>query len=329
MTSCSQTSKVRSHSASPDQANSVADPEVEEGKIEDEVENDEAVSPNAVAEARLARKLAKRARKSASGGVNKRDPMCTRYRMLLAYDGRTFHGWQKQHPPGQAPLRTVEGVLEECLRPVIGQRLKFFPSGRTDAGVSAAGQVAQFDAVLAEVTLKGLVERFNVALPPEIRCLAVSPAQKGFEAMSCRWKRYIYTISPANATHAVLNSGGCRSLNIDAMHAACISLLGTHDFASFQTKGGRTSTTRTLYWCDASADHDAVVFTLEGSGFLYNMVRIIVGTLLQVGLGEREPESMIAILHAADRERAGPTMPADGLSLDHVEYDMDHAAATP
>lgn len=284
---------------------------------------------NDVAEARLVRRLAKRARKAA-GGVDKRSPRCRRCRMLLSYDGRTLHGWQKQHPPGQAPLRTVEGILEECLRPVLGQKLKFFPSGRTDAGVSASGQVVQFDVLLEQDAIPGLAAKFNEALPPEIRCLNVSPAPKGFEAMACKWKRYTYTISPSNATHAVLQAGGCNALDVAAMLAAGRYLLGTHDFASFQSEGGRKSTIRTLYRCDVATDGDCIRFTLDGSGFLYNMARIIVGTLVQVGVGERDQESIGVLLKANDRAQAGPTMPAVGLSLDHVEYHVEHpAVCTP
>ena len=248
--------------------------------------------------------------------------------MLLTYDGRLLHGWQKQHPPGQAPLRTVEGVLEECLRPLVAQRIKFFPAGRTDAGVSATGQVVQFMAILADDTLPQLADRFNKALPQEVRCLDVGAAPKGFEVTACKWKRYIYTITPADATNAVLNAGGCGALDVGAMRAAAGRLLGTHDFASFQSKGGRVTTTRTLYRCDVDAEPqaDLLRFTLEGDGFLYNMVRIVVGTILEVGLREREPTSVDAVLQAADRSSAGPTMPAAGLTLDHVEYEREHEA---
>ena len=125
-----------------------------------------AAEMEAIKHARHARRLEKQARRAVA--INKRDPSCKRFKMVLSYEGSTFHGWQKQHPPGQAPLRTVEGVLEEHLRPVVAQRVKFFPSGRTDAGVSASGQVAQFDAILPDEALPGLADSFNMALPGQM-----------------------------------------------------------------------------------------------------------------------------------------------------------------
>ena len=126
--------------------------------------------------ARKARKEKHRAR--AAGVIDRRNPRCRRYWMVLSYEGGGFHGWQKQEL-ADGPLRTVEGVLEERLRPVLAQRVKFWPAGRTDAGVSARGQVAQFDAVLPESTaLTALTGAVNAALPPDVRCLGVTYSKK-------------------------------------------------------------------------------------------------------------------------------------------------------
>ena len=321
----------------------------------------------AIAEARLARKEQHSKRKE--GKINKHDPNCNRYKMVLSYEGLNFHGWQKQTLNG-ATLRTVEGVLEESLRPLLSQGVKFWPSGRTDAGVSATGQVAQFDAVVEDDgaslpagAVTSWVETFNAALPSDVRCLSVATTHKSFAANECHWKRYVYRINGDGA--AVLT--GClqmvgdpswrnvaagepqaaspalaSALDVDAMRSAARVLVGTHDFASFQSKGGRSTTVRTLHRCDVDLDGEGLRFTLEGEGFLYNMVRIIAGTLVQVGLGRgpanehasggigeggggREdggPEGSIrAILEATDRARAGPTAPAAGLCLEHVEYE--------
>ena len=125
--------------------------------------------------ARKARKEKHRAR--AAGVIDRRNPRCRRYWMVLSYEGGGFHGWQKQEL-ADGPLRTVEGVLEERLRPVLAQRVKFWPAGRTDAGVSARGQVAQFDAVLPESTaLTALTGAVNAALPPDVRCLSLALAR--------------------------------------------------------------------------------------------------------------------------------------------------------
>ena len=303
----------------------------------------------AIARARAERKAKHAAR--GLGKINKHDPNLGRYKMVISYDGRNFHGWQKQSPPNGPPLRTIEGVLEECLRPVLSQNAKFWPAGRTDAGVSASGQVVQFDAVFSEEQQQAehvaeLAAKFNAALPTEVRVKTVAPTSRIFCANECKWKRYIYRI-PADEIVAKCQSmvgEGRREasavaegselagssitpgelLELNDMRNAAAQLLGTHDFASFQSKGGRVSTVRTLHRCDVSCDvSDGLTFTLEGNGFLYNMVRIIVGTLVQIGMRRASSVDIPAILEAADRAKAGPTAPAEGLCLDHVEYDRD------
>ena len=267
------------------------------------------------------RKQAKRARKAggASGypPVKKRDDKCARFRMTLSYQGGGFRGWQKQHPPGKAPLRTVESTLEECLRPVVQQKVRFFACGRTDAGVSAAALVAQFDCVLDDmrepVEADRLAPMFNAALPADVRCLAVDPVAKDFNAMANLWKRYVYhvpgapaevlafcsrvaglgTFAPARDTN---NAGaaadgaaadvGSAELDVAAMRSAAARLVGKHDFAGFQSRGGRATTVRTLYRCDVARDTGGLRVTMEADGFLMHQCRIIAGTLIEVGLGK-------------------------------------------
>lgn len=295
-------------------------------------------SAEAIAKSRLARRVQRSLR--GIDKIDKRSHDCSRFLMVLSYDGDGFHGWQKQKPRGQEPPRTVEGVLEECLRPVLSQPLKFWPSGRTDAGVSATGQVANFDAVVPETTRAGLVEAFNDALPDDVRCISLTTTHKTFSANECLWKRYVYRIEgDASTVHAsclkllgydevgvlaAVNGGVSGApLELEAMRLAAERLQGSNDFASFQSKGGRSTTVRTLYRCDVRLGEgdEGCTFTLEGDGFLYNMVRIIVGTLIQVGLGRRSVDEVAGILQATDRARAGPTAPAVGLCLEHVEYD--------
>jgi len=293
--------------------------------------------------ARKARKEKHRAR--AAGVIDRRNPRCRRYWMVLSYEGGGFHGWQKQEL-ADGPLRTVEGVLEERLRPVLAQRVKFWPAGRTDAGVSARGQVAQFDAVLPESTaLTALTGAVNAALPPDVRCLSLALARKGSSTSACLWKRYVYRVEgePAAVLAACRRvcqeargsgeggvgedragggEGGCGTVDVEAMRRAGALLEGRRDFASFQSKGGRSTTVRTLHRCDVRwCEGEGLAITLEGDGFLYNMARIVAGTLLQVGVGCRSASSVEQVLAAADRVAAGPTAPAAGLCLEHVEYE--------
>ena len=202
-------------------------------------------------------------------------------------------------------------------------------------------QTATFDAVLPEA-MKGegvLVEAFNGALPNDVRCVSIKPTTKAFAANECLWKRYVYRIDGDAATvrAACLKMSGNGALGTadaddghplraDEMQRAADRLLGEHDFASFQSKGGRSTTVRTLHRCEVTLDACGLAFKLEGDGFLYNMVRIIVGTLVQVGLGTRRVDEIADVLAAVDRARAGPTAPAAGLSLEHVEYERPWAA---
>ena len=296
--------------------------------------------------------------------------------MVLSYDGTMFHGWQKQQPPDQPSWpRTVEGVLEECLRPALSQRVKFWPSGRTDAGVSATGQVVQFDAVLPEALLPNLADTINAALPSDVRCMSIAQAARDFSANECLWKRYTYTVpgDAAAVQQACLSMvgalGGAEGdadaappLNLEAMREASARLVGTHDFAAFQSKGGRATTVRTLYRFDvevvaeglrppphAGGDSSSsrrqrggLVLTLEADGFLYNMVRILVGTVVQIGMGRRCSADCAAgsldateradiggyiegVLAGGERAKAGPKAPAAGLCLEHVEYESPNA----
>ena len=284
-----------------------------------------------------------------------------RFKVLLRYDGAQFHGWMPQHPPGQEPLRTVGDVVETAFREVLLQKVRVFPSGRTDAGVSASGQVCQFDAAVDSVG--GLEPRLNAVLPPDVRVLAVSVAPKDFSAMGNLWKRYVYELRggelAAAGSSADAHSGDpagpccprllavCRralqshaaaeaitSVDVAAMNLAGAALTGEHDFAAFQTKGGRQTTVRTVHRCEAAplrADGGQLLgvrITCEGNGFLYNMVRILAGTLLEVGCGLRTVEAAAALVAPAGeagavptRAAAGPTLPAKGLCLEHVEYD--------
>jgi tRNA pseudouridine38-40 synthase len=241
-------------------------------------------------------------------------------KLTIAYDGTDFHGWQRQ-----PELRTVQGVLDEAIERLQGARPNTNASGRTDAGVHAMGQVVHFLSASRhgpEVYLKAL----NATLPRDVRVLDAVEVPQSFHAtLDARSKRYRYRLDNAQfaspfelryAWHVF------HKLDVDAMNRAAAALLGRHDFRSFETDWpNRLSSVRTIYDVEASRHGDFVHVEVEADGFLYNMVRAIAGTLMLVGTGKR-PEGWVAeVLRAEDRVEAGPTAPARGLFLLHVNYD--------
>jgi tRNA pseudouridine38-40 synthase len=244
-------------------------------------------------------------------------------KLTLAYDGTDFAGWQSQR--GQ---RTVQDTLEEVLAKITGQFTRVFASGRTDAGVHALAQVVSFEtqSTLVEEVLK---RALNAELPRDVAALAVEEAPSGFNARrDAKRKRYRYLIHDGYvrdvfklryAWHVY------KPLDVAAMSRGAQALLGEHDFASFQTSGSeRETTVRTVFDLvieRANApDENVIRLEIEADGFLYNMVRNIVGTLVVVGDG-KQPASWIAdVLAARNRRSAAPTAPAQGLYLVRVDY---------
>ncbi len=254
-----------------------------------------------------------------------------RYKLTLAYDGSAFHGWQKQEPPGEEPLRTVQGELEQVLVRLLGtpsDALRLVGASRTDSGVHALGQVAQFDAD-TPIPLDRLALAINARLPDDVEVRRVEPAPPGFECISqATNKQYRYRVFNAehkplwvrNAVYHCFNA----KLDVGRMCEAAKRLIGTHDIEGFSAAGhGRENTVRTIFDCRVFTDiayPDEVHTTIQGSGFLYNSVRIIAGTLVEVGRGRFEPSHVDTILKTADRQIAGPTLPPQGLCLQWVEY---------
>jgi tRNA pseudouridine38-40 synthase len=243
------------------------------------------------------------------------------FRLVLEYDGTDFAGWQSQ-AQGE---RTVQATLVAALAEFTTGPVRVAGAGRTDAGVHAEGQVAAatLDTRLDAATL---LRALNAKLPDDLAVVAVAPAPDGFDPRrEARGKLYRYAVwngtepSPLRRRrwHHVREP-----LDVPAMRSAAADLVGRRDFASFQGAGSSaTSTVRTL--TRAAVEGGArgeVRFELEGDGFLRHMVRNAVGTLLEVGLGRRDPGSLPALLAARDRSRAGPTAPACGLTLVRVDY---------
>jgi tRNA pseudouridine38-40 synthase len=242
-------------------------------------------------------------------------------RLTLAYDGTNFNGWQTQ--PG---FRTVQETLETALAKLTGEeRIRCNASGRTDAGVHAIGQVANFYSV-TQLPPEVLVRATNAHLPEDMAVTAAADMPQAFDAnRDARRKLYRYVIHDGAVPSPFLRRYVCQSrhpLDATAMRRAAEPLKGRHDFHSFETDWpNRMSSVRTITHLAVNRVGDWIWIDVEADGFLYNMVRAIAGTLMNVGRGYW-PETQVAeILSAADRAQAGPTAPAQGLFLMRVSYE--------
>ena len=237
------------------------------------------------------------------------------FKLCLSYDGSRYRGWQKQ---GNTP-DTIQEKLEALLSRLLEQPVELHGSGRTDAGVHARCQTCSFRADTS-LPCPRLLELIRSHLPEDIGALSLEEAEPSFHArLSCRKKSYVYFIWNSSSPNVFYRkySGTCpEALDTEAMERAARLLLGEHDFSSFcSLRRMKKSAVRRLDRVDISRSGDMLRLEFTGSGFLYNMVRILVGTLIEVGRGERSPEDMPALLSARDRELAGFTAPARGLFL--------------
>ncbi|GKV68410.1 tRNA pseudouridine synthase A [Sporosarcina sp. NCCP-2716] len=244
-----------------------------------------------------------------------------RIKATVAYDGTHFSGYQSQ--PG---MRTVQSDIDRVLRKLHKDDSVFsVASGRTDAGVHAYGQVIHFDTPLS-LTVDKWVTALNVLLPKDIRILDAAQVSEAFHARySAAGKTYQYRWSrspiqsPFERNYAV--HLGRWDPDIGRMREGAVRLLGTHDFTSFcSSKTATSSKVRTIRKLEFEEHGDQLIMTIEGDGFLYNMVRTIAGVLYAVGIGWDEPAHVTEILEARDRKRAGKTAPAHGLYLMEVTY---------
>lgn len=245
-------------------------------------------------------------------------------KLTLAYDGTDFAGWQIQ-----PAARTVQGTVQSILERIAGEPVKLVGSGRTDAGVHALGQVASFE-TSSRYACDVFCRALNAELPDDIAVVSVDEAPAGFHARgSALRKRYCYVIHDSGVRD-VFARRYCwpmpYRLDEAAMQRGAAALVGTHDFSSFETAGSeRESSVRTVFAVDISrpiADRPFEVhLEIEANGFLYNMVRAIAGTLVQVGRGGRPEQWVGEALAARNRSAAGPTAPPQGLFLLWVRYD--------
>lgn len=259
-----------------------------------------------------------------------------RYRLTVAYDGTEFKGWQKQHPRDAAPLRTVQGILESCARAVMKEPVVLMGASRTDSGVHALGQTAAFSSERA-LAPERLMRALNSWLPADVMVSRVGVVDPDFNPIShAREKQYRYVIghggkrgAPRPLFDRAAVTFSPEIMDAGAMQRAAEHLVGTHDFAAFtRLHHGRESTVRTVTGCRATADGPhRVRIDVTGEGFLWNMVRIIAGTLHEVGRGRMAVDDVPSVIASGDRRRAGPTMPPEGLSLLWIRYDGDPPAA--
>lgn len=243
------------------------------------------------------------------------------YRLTLCYDGSRYNGWQKQ---GNTK-NTIQEKLETLLTRLLDEEIEVAGSGRTDAGVHAMGQVVSFHSAQHHdpAWLLGEMRRY---LPDDIGAMELTEASPRFHArLNATGKTYVYRIWNSDAPNVFERKYMYTmpdTLDISAMEAAAAHLIGTHNFMSFcANKRMKKSTVRTITDLRIDRLGHEVRFTVTGDGFLYNMVRILVGTLLEVGTGKRAADSIPALLDAADRSQAGYLVPPHGLRLEAVYYD--------
>lgn len=240
----------------------------------------------------------------------------------LAYDGTAFHGWARQ-----GSTRTVEETLAGAVLALDPKASAVRGTSRTDAGVHADGQIAAFDTTL-EIAPRGWTLGLNRHLPEDVAVRAARTVPPGFSPrLAARGKRYRYRVLVDSVRDPGWRSRAWRvpELDVAAVAREAEAARGTHDFASFRAAGDeRASTVRTLTRVDVERDDDPrlVSVVVEGDAFLYNMVRILVGTMVDVGRGRLAPGALMRALPAHDRRAAGTTAPAHGLVLEHVDLDL-------
>ena len=240
-------------------------------------------------------------------------------RLMIEYEGTAYAGWQVQEN-----AVSIQQIIEEAIRAVTGERSRLTGSGRTDSGVHARGQVGNFF-THSKIPAERLGYALNASLPADIRIVAATEADLSFHARyHANKKEYRYTLH-VGPHGTALDRRTCvhvrGPLDMEAVKKATKYLMGTHDFGAFRGAGSSVKTTvRTIFRAEWTENRDKLYFDIVGNGFLYNMVRIIVGTLLEVGRGKRSPEDMVLLLAPAKRDDAGPTAPAKGLCLMRVYY---------
>lgn len=240
-------------------------------------------------------------------------------KLIIEYDGKGFNGWQKQ--PNKL---NIQGEIEKAIFEITGENIDLIASGRTDAGVHSLGQTANF-----KTNSNIPIEKIPIAINSKLKkSIVIKDAEEVEERFHSRYsvksKTYRYTINNSKYGSAIYRNVEFHypyELDVQKMNMASKYFEGEHDFKAFKASGTSSkSSVRTIYKANVYQNEDRIYIELTGNGFLYNMVRIIAGTLVDVGTGKISPEEIIDIIDSKDRKNAGKTLPANGLCLVKVEY---------
>lgn len=245
--------------------------------------------------------------------------MTRNIKLTIEYDGKDFGGWQKQ--PNEL---NIQGEIERAIKGVTKEDVELYASGRTDAGVHAIGQVANFK-TNTSIPIEKIATAINSQLKYSIRIKSAEEVPMEFHSRyNCKEKTYAYVINNEEQASAIfrnLEYHFPKKLDIEKMKKAAKYFVGEHDFSAFKSSGTSSkSSVRKIYSSEVYMYNGRIIIKLTGNGFLYNMVRIISGTLLEVGLGTINSEDIEKIIESKDRKKAGKTLPPHGLYLIKVEY---------
>ena len=240
-------------------------------------------------------------------------------KLIIEYDGKKFGGWQKQ------PTKlNIQGEIEQAIKEITGEDVELIASGRTDSGVHSLGQVANFK-TNSNIEIEKVAIAINSKLKKSIVIKKAEEVSEDFHARySCKGKKYRYIINNSQQGTAIYRDLEChipQKLDVEKMRKAIKYFEGEHDFKGFKASGTSSKNTiRTIYKAEIKQEGERIIIELTGSGFMYNMVRIIAGTIVDVGLGRIKPEEIPRIINLKDRNKAGKTLPAHGLYLVEVYY---------
>ena len=240
-------------------------------------------------------------------------------KLIIEYDGKSFDGWQRQ--PNKL---NIQGEIEAAIEQITREKIELIGSGRTDAGVHAWGQVANFK-TNTDISIEKLPMAINSQLKKSIVVKSAEEVEERFHARySCTGKKYRYIINNSRGGSAIYRGLEFHmpvKLDFAKMKEAIKYFEGKHNFKGFKATGGKNKTTvRTMRKAEILKENERIIIELTGDGFLYNMVRIIAGTLVDVGLGKIQPDEITSIIDSKDREKAGKTLPPYGLYLVEVYY---------
>ena len=240
-------------------------------------------------------------------------------KLTIEYDGKEFNGWQKQ--PNKL---NIQGEIERAIEAITGEKVELNASGRTDAGVHALGQVANFK-VESKIPIEKMAIAINSQVKNSIRVINAEEVDENFHSRyNCKQKTYRYIINNSpygSSIYRGLEYHMPIKLDFEKMEKAIKYFEGEHDFKAFKSSGTSSkSSVRTIYKTELKKEEDRIIIEITGNGFLYNMVRIISGTLVDVGLGKIKPDAIPQIIESKDRTKAGKTLPPQGLYLINVEY---------